>query len=81
MKDFLFDSTPSEWVFDARSKIRVEGAAEETQKLDITDDWTGDPAWEACKEIAMYVNEVGHAKNRVKTVLADDISSTLVGYR
>ncbi|GMH95422.1 hypothetical protein TrST_g2567 [Triparma strigata] len=81
VKDFLFDSTPSEWVFDARSKIRVEGAAEETQKLDITDDWTGDPAWEACKEIAMYVNEVGHAKNRVKTVLADDISSTLVGYR
>jgi hypothetical protein len=55
VKSFIFGNAPNEWPFDVEEKLFGE-----QQIIDITDDATGSPHELARKNIAMYVNEVGH---------------------
>jgi hypothetical protein len=55
VKSFIFGNVPNEWPFEVEEKLFGE-----KQIIDITDDATGSPHELARKNVAMYVNEVGH---------------------
>jgi hypothetical protein len=63
VKSFIFGNAPNEWPFDVEEKLFGE-----RQIIDITDDETGSPHEIARKNIAMYVNEVGHSNNSKQNV-------------
>jgi hypothetical protein len=70
VKSFIFSHEPSEWVF------RVSGAISgDTQMIDITDGYTGEPSDIAKQNIPIHVNENGHnkaLKHTVHSLLRDD---------
>ena len=63
LKDFLFSHEPSSWRFDVCETIRGHD-----QVVDFTEDTTGAPHDVARKQMAMYVNEVGHNQHLVENV-------------
>jgi hypothetical protein len=63
VKSFIFGNAPNEWPFDVEEKLFGE-----QQIIDITDDETGSPHELARKNIAMYVNEVGHSNKSKQNV-------------
>ena len=75
MKSFLFGNVPNEWGFDTPEPLN-----DQPQMLDITDDLTGEPHEIACKNIPMYINEVGHDKKLIQTVWALDADDRNVNY-
>ena len=79
VKDFIFGSRPSWWAFDAKSAYKC-GNQSCIHKLDITDDFSGQPSQVARGNIPMYINEVGNRIDLAHNVLATDFNETCVKY-
>ena len=63
-----------EWAFAVEEKIHGE-----LQIIDITDDVTGSPHELAKRNVAMYVNEIGHNKNLKQNVfIGEDYDRTVL---